>query len=44
MSNIDRRTAIAQLGGLVLGYTAFNERKIRAGLKQLRVALSEIAS
>ena len=30
-------------GALVLGFTAFNERKIRGGIKQLRVALSEIA-
>jgi GntR family transcriptional regulator/MocR family aminotransferase len=29
-------------GALILGYTAFNERTIRAGVRQLRVALSEI--
>lgn len=29
-------------GALVLGYTAFDERKIRAGVSQLRIALSEI--
>jgi DNA-binding transcriptional MocR family regulator len=29
-------------GALVMGYTAFNERKIRAGIRQLRVALSEL--
>jgi GntR family transcriptional regulator / MocR family aminotransferase len=29
-------------GALVLGYTAFNERKIRAGVRQLRVALAEL--
>jgi GntR family transcriptional regulator / MocR family aminotransferase len=27
-------------GGLVLGYTAFNERQIRAGVRSLKVALS----
>jgi GntR family transcriptional regulator/MocR family aminotransferase len=32
-----------QRGALVLGFTAFNERKIRDGIKELRVALSEIA-
>lgn len=29
-------------GALVLGYTAFNERQIRSGVRQLRVALSEV--
>jgi len=29
-------------GALVLGYTAFNERKIRAGVRRLRIALSEM--
>lgn len=29
-------------GGLILGYTAFNERQIRGGVKQLRAALREL--
>lgn len=29
-------------GALVLGYTAFNERKLRAGVRQLKVALAEL--
>jgi len=29
-------------GALILGYTAFNEREIRAGVRRLKTALAEI--